>query len=334
MPALNAATLELVKQFEGFVDHWYPDPASGGKPYTCCYGHTDAAGPPFYAKTKSATFTKAEGLAASANLITSSETHMTDLAADRFRAALDKVLIHEGGYVDHPKDPGGATNLGITRKVLAEWRGIVPYTKLPKMEVAALTVAEASAIYKARFWDAVRGDVLPAGLDLVTFDGAVNSGPQRSIKWTQKGVGVEADGVFGAKTLTAVQNANVPKAIKAACAARLGFVRSLAIWNTFGKGWSRRIADVEATALSWVLTKPELEREAKEAKDKATQQAGGAVVVTGGGVADQASGGLSGLPWWGIAIVVVLIAAPLVIRLLINRQRAAAIATAASAKGA
>lgn len=239
-----------------------------------------------------------------------------------FDRALPLVLQYEGGYVDHPKDPGGATNLGITQKVLAAWRG----RSVTKAEVKALTVGEAGEIYRANYWKPVRGDALPGGLDLVTFDAGVNSGPKRGIQWTQKAVGVATDGVFGSKTLTAVQNADVPKAIKGACAARLGFVKSLAIWNTFGKGWSRRIANVEATALSWVLTGPELEREAQQARDKAAQQGGGAVVVTGGGIADQASGGLSGLPWWGIAIVVVLVAAPLIIHFVINRQRAAALA--------
>lgn len=246
-----------------------------------------------------------------------------------FARALPLVLKYEGGYADHPSDPGGATNMGITRKTLAAWRGVSPWWRLPKTEVAALPRAEAAEIYRANYWTPVRGDALPSGLDLVTFDAGVNSGPKRGIQWTQHAVGVDPDGIFGSKTLTAVQNADVRKAIKAACAARLGFVKSLAIWNTFGKGWAKRIANVEATALSWVLTRPELEDEAKKAQDKANQQAGGAVVVAGAGTADQAAGGLSGLPWWGIAIVVVLIAAPLVIRFVINRQRAAALAAKA-----
>src|SRR5690606_32463359 len=127
------------------------------------------------------------------------------------------------------------------RRTLARWRGINPWTRLPKTEVAALTVAEAGANYRKNYSDAVQGDALPTGLDLVTFDAGVMSGPGRGIKWLQKAVGVDADGIFGSKTLSAVQNADVPKTIKAACGARLGFVRSLAIWNTFGKGWSRRI---------------------------------------------------------------------------------------------
>lgn len=235
-----------------------------------------------------------------------------------FDRALPLVLQYEGGYVDHPKDPGGATNLGITQKVLAAWRG----RSVTKAEVKALTVAEAGEIYRANYWKPVRGDVLPGGLDLATFDAGVNSGPKRGIQWTQKAVGVAADGVFGSKTLTAAQNADVPKAIKAACAARLGFVRSLAIWNTFGKGWSKRIANVEALGLSWVLTKAQLEEEARKARDKATQQGGGAVVAGGGGLA---APDLTGLPWWAIAGVVGLIVGVLVIRIIINSQRAQAL---------
>ena len=243
---------------------------------------------------------------------------MTQSNYDR---VLPLVLQYEGGYVDHAKDPGGATNLGITQKVLAEWRG-KPVTK---DQVKHLTLAEASDIYRARYWDKVRGDDLPSGVDLSVMDGGVNSGPSRSVKWLQAALGVKQDGVVGTiETLPAVNSADPAKTIKAHCAKRLGFVKSLAIWNTFGKGWARRIANVEATALSWVLTRGQLEAEAKKAADQATKQGGGAVVVAGGGVTDQA-GGITGLPLWAVALFVGAVVAVLITRIVINRQRADAL---------
>jgi lysozyme family protein len=241
-----------------------------------------------------------------------------------FDAALDVVLTYEGGYVDHPKDPGGATNLGITQAVLSEWRG----KSVTKAQVKALTKKEAGQIYKARYWDKVRGDALPSGVDLTTMDGGVNSGPSRSVKWLQSALKVEADGVLGPKTLNAAQSSKYPDTIKAHCAKRLGFVKSLAIWNTFGKGWSRRIAHVEATALSWVLSKAQMEAEAKKAQDQATKQGGGAVIVTGGGVSDQAFN-LSGIPWWAVAALVAALVAVLAIHTIISSQRAQALSKAA-----
>ncbi|WP_082555208.1 glycoside hydrolase family 108 protein [Devosia sp. Root635] len=111
-----------------------------------------------------------------------------------FARALSAVLKQEGGYVDHPADPGGATNMGITHKTLARWRMVSPWWKLPKSAVMELQRPEAAKIYRANYWDAVRGDDLPSGLDLALFDFAVNSGPGRAVKMLQTIVGVTADG--------------------------------------------------------------------------------------------------------------------------------------------
>ncbi len=245
-----------------------------------------------------------------------------------FARALTHVLKWEGGFTKDRRDPGNWTGGKVGVGELKGTKKGIAAASFPNLDIEHLTDAKIAEIYRARYWLKVRGDDLPSGVDLVTFDGGVNSGPSRSVKWLQAVLGETQDGIAGPITLNAADKADAPRTIKGHCAKRLGFVKSLAIWNTFGKGWSRRIADVEATALSWVLSAAELEAEAKAAKDKASQQAGGAVVVTGGGVADQASG-LSGLPWWGIAIVAVLIAAPLVIHVVINRQRAAALAAKA-----
>ena len=115
------------------------------------------------------------------------------MAATNFNPCLTFVLWAEGGYVDDPLDPGGATNLGITLGVLREWR----HTAVTKSDVQNLTREEAGAIYRARYWNAIRGDELPAGVDLMVFDACVNLGPGRSARMLQAAVGVAQDGAIG-----------------------------------------------------------------------------------------------------------------------------------------
>ena len=176
------------------------------------------------------------------------------MAKANFAACLDVVLAHEGGYVDHPDDPGGATNRGITRRTLAEWRGIAPWSDLPKSEVRSLGMNETRDIYRARYWDAVAGDDLPAGLDLAVFDFAVNSGPPRAVRYLQAALGVYEDGTAGPITLGAVTAAanrgHVAALIRTLSARRLVFLRSLRIFPVFGKGWTRRVAETETAALA------------------------------------------------------------------------------------
>ena len=162
-----------------------------------------------------------------------------------FDKSMRQILQHEGGYVDHPKDPGGATNLGITKATLEKFRG----RSVTKQEVRNLTVSEAIDIYRANYANVVAYDDLPSGLDHVTLDPAINSGPSRGIRWLQSAIGAKADGRMGNETLKAARNANAPKAIKKACAIRMGFLRGLRTWGTFGKGWSRRVAEVEAFSM-------------------------------------------------------------------------------------
>lgn len=162
-----------------------------------------------------------------------------------FDACLDHVLKSEGGYVDHPRDPGGATNMGITLATLSDWRG-KPVTKA---DVRALTRKEAAAIYRARYWAQVRGDDLPAGLDLVAFDAAVNSGVYRGARWLQSVLGVVADGQIGPRTIAAATACDCPKMISRAVQTRKNFLLSLNTWPTFGKGWSARLVSVEREAL-------------------------------------------------------------------------------------
>lgn len=155
---------------------------------------------------------------------------------------------YEGGFVNHPADPGGATNWGITKRVLEGWR------KRPVTiaEVRAMTKREASDIYRANYWNAVRGDDLPKGVDLVVHDYGINSGPSRSIKDLQRALGVKVDGFMGPATLKAAEDAEPAAVINAICDRRRKFVRGLKPYKTFGKGWERRIAACRRTALGMI----------------------------------------------------------------------------------
>ena len=166
------------------------------------------------------------------------------MTASNFEACLGEILKHEGGYVNHPKDPGGETNFGISKR------------SYPREDIKAMTRARAAAIYRRDYWDAVCGDDLPDGLDLVAFDAAVNSGVSRGAKWVQGAVGVIADGRIGEQTIAAAQRADTATAIHLALGRRLAFMRSLKTWGTFGKGWARRIDGVQVVALEMVKAAP------------------------------------------------------------------------------
>ena len=164
---------------------------------------------------------------------------------ENFAACLAETLRHEGGWSDHPKDPGGATMKGVTLDTYRRWR-----PGATKAQLRAITDAEVAAIYRKGYWDAVNADDLPAGLDLVAFDGAVNSGPSRGAKWLQAGVGAKQDGKVGPATIAAARAYDTRTAVNRACDARLAFLKTLGTWPTFGKGWSRRVASVRSTALA------------------------------------------------------------------------------------
>ncbi|HCO56208.1 MAG TPA: hypothetical protein DIT93_14490, partial [Pelagibacterium sp.] len=178
------------------------------------------------------------------------------MPASRWTLCLAKILEHEGGYADHPSDPGGATNMGITHKTLARWRGIDPWWDLPKSEVRALERAEAAAIYKALYWERCKAGSLPVGLDLAVSDYGVNSGPDRAVRVLQALVGVVQDGFVGPLTLAAVGKRDTRALIEALCDQRMGFLQRLANWASFGRGWTSRVSDIRATALSAVTLQP------------------------------------------------------------------------------
>jgi len=155
---------------------------------------------------------------------------------DNFEECLAHVLKHEGGYVDHPKDPGGATNLGATKKVWEEWVG----HEVTKDDIRALTVADVAPLYKKKYWDKCRCDDLPHGVDFAVFDLAINSGTGRASKFLQTAC------------LAAVAKMNPRELATKICERRLEFLQALPTWGTFGKGWGRRVAETEEIAFKMV----------------------------------------------------------------------------------
>jgi lysozyme family protein len=156
--------------------------------------------------------------------------------------ALAHILKYEGGYVNHPADPGGMTNLGVTKRVWEEWTG----KRVSEADMRALTPELVAPMYKKKYWDVIRGDDLPAGVDLCVFDAAVNAGVGRASKFLQQAVGVTADGQIGPKTISAVTAKPADEIIEAFCALREAHYKSLSTFETFGKGWMRRLASIKA----------------------------------------------------------------------------------------
>jgi lysozyme family protein len=166
---------------------------------------------------------------------------------DNFQLSLEKLLVHEGGFVNHPDDPGGMTNLGVTIKVWEEWVG----HPVAEKEMRNLTPLMVGPLYKRKYWDACRADDLISGVDYCVFDVAVNSGVGRAVKLLQSVVGATPDGGYGSITAALVKKAeeNPAKLIEDYCAKRLEFLQSLKAFPTFGKGWTRRVEEVKAEAL-------------------------------------------------------------------------------------
>lgn len=162
-----------------------------------------------------------------------------------FARSLALVLKWEGGYVNDPRDPGGATNRGITQAVYDAWRS---EHGLVRLNVRKISEAEVAAIYRHDYWDRLKGDRLPAGLDYAAFDFAVNSGVNRAARFVQACVGIAQDGKIGPVTIAAIKAANVHALIVELCARRQAFLEGLPTFDHFGDGWSRRVRDVLFTA--------------------------------------------------------------------------------------
>jgi len=162
-----------------------------------------------------------------------------------FDRCLELVLIEEGGFVNHPEDPGGATNLGITKKAYEDWVNTVTSVE----RIKSLRVSDVRPIYRTKYWNPVRADDLPDGINLIVFDAAVNSGPRRAARWLQRCVHAEVDGAIGPKTLAITKTCDPAVVIRQFQQERLFFLQSLDIWKTFGKGWEKRVRRMQDSAL-------------------------------------------------------------------------------------
>lgn len=165
---------------------------------------------------------------------------------ENWQKSFEQMLASEGGWSNHSADPGGMTNLGVTKRVWEEWVGRESNEK----EMRSLTPEMVAPLYKRKFWDACKCDELPTGVDYLVFDFAVNAGPGRSAKILQTAIGVPADGGIGPITLAAVKEQNPVELIEKFSDAKESFYRSLNTFETFGKGWLNRVAAVKVKANS------------------------------------------------------------------------------------
>lgn len=161
-----------------------------------------------------------------------------------FKECLDLILKAEGGWVNHPSDPGGETNLGVTKRVWEEYVGH-PVESLKK-----LTKEDVAPLYEQKYWRPCYAEVLPRGLDFVVFSMGVNAGPGRSVKLLQSAIGCIPDGVIGPRTRELISSSNSANLIAKFSEARREYYKSLKTFPIFGKGWLNRVDHEETSALN------------------------------------------------------------------------------------
>ncbi len=213
------------------------------------------------------------------------------MSVAEFDRSLAKELVIEGGFVNDPDDPGGATNKGVTQAVYDTYRKSVG---AGRQSVRLISDDEARAIYKSRYWDLIKGDQLPPGVGFVVLDGGVHSGPGQSVKWLQRALGLtKVDGLVGPETLTAVNAVEDHDSLIAKILdLRRAFLKALKGWKKFGKGWASRLKQVLAIGQAWARGSvgPEVvydaagARKALPADAKAAPSAAIADAATGGGL--------------------------------------------------
>ncbi|QWW66192.1 glycoside hydrolase family 108 protein [Rhizobium sp. WYJ-E13] len=215
------------------------------------------------------------------------------MTAANFPECLSITLASEGGLSTERTDPGNWTGGKIGKGTLKGTKYGISAAAFPDIDIRNLTLDDVKPIYKTKYWDQIGGDTLPSGFDLATFDYAVNSGPARALRDAQAVIGAPADGKFGPVTRAKAATAGT-REIKALCARRLSFMQSLAIWKTYGKGWSARVAKIEAKAVAMFLrgqpgvdAKAALADEAEKAEKTAgtLRRAGAAIAVSASGSA-------------------------------------------------
>ena len=218
------------------------------------------------------------------------------MTEQNFETCMVEVRSDEGGYVNHPKDPGGETNYGISKR------------SYPRLDIKTLTWEDAKKIYRHDYWNKIRGGDLPQGVDYSVLDPAINSGNSRAIKLLQAAVGVKADGKLGPQTLEAVQTTGRIQVIQKIAAKRLSFMMGLKTWKTFKGGWSKRVAKVEAISVRMAGVPPSmLLNFAYDAKVKAKSETQKATVAgTGSSGLVLADFNWPVLALAGVAVVVVV----------------------------
>lgn len=169
---------------------------------------------------------------------------------DNFDACFDMVIKSEGGFVNNAKDPGGMTNLGVTKSA---WEAFLGHP-VTDTDMKALTPAVVRPFYKRMYWDRIKGDDLPSGIDYAAYDFAVNSGPFKAAKCLQEIAGATSDGIIGPKSLEAIQSCNAKETVDALCDMRLDFLKKLPTFGEFGRGWTARVQRVKAKAVSMAGT--------------------------------------------------------------------------------
>lgn len=174
------------------------------------------------------------------------------MAKGNFDPCLKEILLHEGGFINNPKDPGGMTNLGVTKAVYDDWIG----HPVNESIMRKLTPQLVTPLYRRKYWDVVRADDLPIGIDLCAFDFAVNAGTNRAARYLQRMVGAVQDGVIGPKTISMIQqfcrsNQHIMTVMRYQDMRR-EYYGQLNTFKTFGRGWLRRVDEVEKTAIGMI----------------------------------------------------------------------------------
>ena len=171
----------------------------------------------------------------------------------QFNSCLEIILHHEGGYVNHPADPGGETNLGVTKRV---YEAYCKKNGLKTKSMKSLEITDVAPIYKTEYWDRVKGDDMPRALALCVFDFGVNAGTGRAAKYLQGMIGTKKDGGIGPNTLKKldeyIREHGVDGAVRNYHSLRQKYYEKLKTFKTFGRGWTRRVTETTVSALRWV----------------------------------------------------------------------------------
>jgi len=203
------------------------------------------------------------------------------------------MLRYEGGFANHPKDPGGRTLQGVTQAVYNNYRrkkGLKPQTLTAGMMNTPQWQIEMGDIYRGGYWLPVQGPTLNSGVDGALFDYGVNSGPRRAVRVAQHLSGRPVTGRLTAEDVAAINKRPPEKMVAAICNERLAFVKSLRTWKTFGKGWTSRIRDVQAYCTQLALKQvpggaEQVDNASGKAQVPKTNKKKGAIIAGGGAAA-------------------------------------------------